>query len=290
MDYFTKELVTELKVIAEGLAVLHSDLQKHTEALHERDNFLAQQEKVASPLRAELQLPEVIKTAYLAGSIKTKRRENIRLGLEVAGFFAVFAYAIVSFYMWQEMKKSSKSTQIAAIAAEGANQAARDAMIRSQRPWVSVDLPIRLNRPMIVKPKQIDIGSSLVIKNYGPSPALHVLTAVSVVTDVKKFAQQQDSACNLAERTERGEGNPLAIHKFGTPIFPQGRFSQSFETREDNLAHPNLTVLYLAGCIIYRDQFDIIHHTRFCVETPGLAKDFTMAANFVSCNIGQEAD
>ncbi len=196
-------------------------------------------------------------------------------------FWAVFIYAAITLALWCVNKK-------AADAAKSAADTARDTLIYSQRPWVHPSSPIRLTQPIVIGPNRIAVSGTMTIKNYGPSPALFVVSSLDIVTDIKDFKNRADNGCNLIERLTKE--NEFSQNAFGPPIFPQEVMAQPFDISDDT-PHPNLTVLYFAGCIIYRDQFGkSLHHTRFCVETPRLARDFRMADVLVNCNIGQAAD
>jgi hypothetical protein len=212
---------------------------------------------------------------------KKNSREKWKFRGEVAGLVILTVYAGFTIAIWCANKK-------AADAAKEAADTARNTLITSQRPWVHPPAPIRITKPIILERDKIVVFGEMLLKNYGPSPALSVVSSVDIVTDIKTYQQRADSGCNLIERISRE--NEFAKDKFGPPLFPQETMGQPFANSDDT-PHPNLTVLYFAGCIIYRDQFGAtLHHTRFCFETPKLAKDFTTTDTLVNCNIGQEAD
>jgi hypothetical protein len=213
-----------------------------------------------------------------------------KLNLAFTGIIAIATtvYVIVAIGQLEQMKRQLPELKKSADAAKETADTTRNTLVTSQRPWVHPSAPIRLTKPIILEPNKIVVFGEILVKNYGPSPALSVVSSVDIVTDIKNYQQRADNGCNLIERISRE--NEFAKDKFGPPLFPQETIAQPFANSDDTL-HPNLTILYFAGCIIYRDQFGAtLHHTRFCFETPNLAKDFTTTDTLVNCNIGQEAD
>ncbi len=61
-------------------------------------------------------------------------------------------------------------------------------------------------------------------------------------------------------------------------------------TGDSTLKPESIDTLYFIGCIAYRDQFEKTHTTRFCVETPRLAKNYKLGQPFISCSVYNESD
>jgi hypothetical protein len=273
LDYFTKELIAALgKIHTELINLLHA-IEDHKNAISEHGESSKNASNEPLSVIATIGAPVAIRKDGNPSNAK-KIWKKIKTPLEVFGILAVVVYAVLTYFMWQEMKKSTT--------------AARDTLVYSQRPWVHPPVPVRLTQPLVLEPNKIAASGIIEMKNYGPSPAISVVVILDVVADIKEYKSLSDNGCSMIERMTKE--NEFSKGKFGPPIFPQETIYQPFNI-SDAVPHPNVTVLYFPGCIIYRDQFGkTLHHTRFCFETPGLAKDFTQKDALVHCNIGQEAD
>jgi hypothetical protein len=155
------------------------------------------------------------------------------------------------------------------------NKTSHDALVASQRPWLVND-----GKPILTVDKIGDdwIGGSFTftVKNFGPSPALNIGQGIHFFVRTPHetddvFEEARKDACQWADTDAFIAGTsifPNQAHTYG----PQGAFRVPGITP----AYSNSMIL-VAGCIAYRDQFDIhhtTHHTTFCLM--GSAKDKPM--------------
>jgi len=171
------------------------------------------------------------------------------------------------------------------------NNIAHDAMVRSQRAWVGPSQPIKIDS-LVLGPPEVKLQYRVFLKNFGPTVALNVLPGVAAAPGHDRLDQTMKVQCQLAEQMFKGEWMR------GTEPPPGGKLGQSiFPTEERRIPYgnsgpsdPKLTVLYIVGCVFYRDQFNITRRTRFCFETPWLAKDFKSSQELVYCNVYNDAE
>lgn len=208
-------------------------------------------------------------------------------------------------------------TKKTANAAKSAAETAHDALIRSNRPWRGVTgIPIVLDlRPPIETQNMLVASMTMVVKNYGPSPALYVNiypgSFISTATDVKSSLDEdrraERAACVMASmsvteqisKTLVGDKvEDVIVPPMGQTIFPNEPAKFYFSDQRFNFRDPVELAnkgWRIVGCIAYTDQFStksnpIIHHTLFCYHTPGVIKGFIPSQGLVPCNISQHAD
>lgn len=237
-------------------------------------------------------------------NIKRDRIDKMTIFFEGFGLFVLVVYAIFTILIWRANKK-------AAEAAKGANEAAHQALVRSNRPWIGQNTaPYFADNPTVTTNSVKSAGIAIEIHNFGASPALHV--NMDVIPDVmnppsspETFFQQSDNdikaACRMADMiTKQTEGFAYAGGKQaqiknpagGQTIFPNGSASYLMPI---NLQMGQGTTeghgLDLFGCIAYRDQFDeTVHHTTFCYMTTKQIKDVKANERPQPCGINQNAD
>ncbi len=160
--------------------------------------------------------------------------------------------------------------------------AARESLVRSQRPWLGKDGPPELTME-IVNTDMVSGNLIIPVRNYGPSPALDVGTSavpfIRTKGDMSEFKEAREKACRWAE---------TAVVVSGDYIFPQNvkKLDAIVLSRVEGIEKRDRFLI--AACIAYRDQFDMTHtthHTTFCVM--GAIKDTT---SLYSCGIQEIAD
>jgi hypothetical protein len=163
---------------------------------------------------------------------RKRRREFWEFVVAVATFLVVVAYTIVTGFMWRATDKSAE-------AAESAARTSQSALVRSNRPWVGVTGTPTISQPFGITDTEIHFRLNITVKNYGPSPALHVNTDTApeitvVVPDTPKdfFKQSQeasDAACTLADMNVvphlgaaaiGGKVEQIMMPPFGVTVFP----------------------------------------------------------------------
>jgi hypothetical protein len=115
------------------------------------------------------------------------------------------------------------------------------------------------------------------LKNYGPSVALHTYTSTKVVTEITQIRARINDACTEAiygmntpmqvkivspNNTEITDNGGVA----GETLFPSDEPGKWYR----NIAFDRSEVVFIVGCIAYRDEFGKERHTRFCNWTTTL--------------------
>lgn len=248
----------------------------------EADN-LRQHDYKHRPLEVsgKYRLPEEVEGKRQANDDRQYRVQKwLAVGTWLA-FIAAVIYAGINYRMLSEMRKSTK--------------AAQDALTVSQRPWVGITTPIHAE---VIQFKQDEFGirTWIPMKNFGPSPALKVM-AVWLMTDPimvhggiideeGPVTEAIESSCSLAELVTEPE-----LLRNGFTLFPSEELRQD-RTQTVRIADPGaVPMAALGGCIVYRDQFNkFVHHTRFCLKSPGSFLSFKQTGVLETCSIGAGAD
>jgi hypothetical protein len=205
-----------------------------------------------------------------------------------ATFAAVFLYAGITALQWNEMRKATH-------AAIKSADTARDALIVSQRPWVSVTKPFRAEVTQ-VKKNEFSIRTLIPVKNFGPSPALKVIAVwkmipitaneFGIVEEEAPVKEIIDSMCGTAELVS----DPTLFQE-GFTLFPNEALTRDGKQTVIIENPSDVVTSALGGCIAYRDQFNkTVHHTRFCLENTGPFMSFKKTGALVPCNIATGAD
>jgi hypothetical protein len=199
-----------------------------------------------------------------------------------------------------------------ANAAKKAADTARDAFTKGSRPWVGPIGSLTLTQPMLNQTQRNgdkilvvkNISDKFNLKNFGKDPALFVSSVTqivepSLVSDAAaltaQVAKTQLQACLNADKQAVSKAIP------GQVVFPDD--TSEFEELANGLAR-NIPVaqfdekrdtgsdapLMLAGCISYRDQFKVIHHTRTCFISNVPAIKLTTGSQLRICHSQQNAD
>ncbi len=174
-----RKFYDSLLQINEKLSLLSSAIQQQTAAIDKANDATEKHYDTPPMVRTELHIPEADKEEQKRGRIEKKWIGRVQTVLEGLTLAAIVYYACVAQHQWKEMQRAAK-------AAEGANTIARDALVRSNRPWVGVSEPVQIQGKLILSPKLV-VNSYVTMKNYGQSPAFHVLIDVSPVSDYSKL-------------------------------------------------------------------------------------------------------
>jgi hypothetical protein len=209
------------------------------------------------------------------------RRKNI---FEIVGILIALALLIVTsrYAYYAKQQRDAMIRQ---------NEISYDALVRSQRAWIGPSQAIKIDS-YDLGPPQIRLQYRVFLKNFGGTVALNVLPTVSAAPGNDRLDAAMRANCQLAERAFKGEfisgQSPPPGGKLGQTIFPTEERRIPYGDGEPS--DPKLTVLYIVGCVFYRDQFNITRRTQFCFETPGLAKDFRSSQDLVYCNVYDNAE
>ncbi len=195
---------------------------------------------------------------------------------------AILLVFITGFYTFYAARQANAAKK-AAMAAQGANDVARDALVRSNRPWLTDEGSPKLTFKML--PNDTVAGNLVFpVRNLGPSPALEVgVGAIPFIRrsgDDSDFVSARKESCQWAETNARVSGDSL---------FPQQakRYDAILLKAVPDFGS-RVTRFLISGCIAYRDQFDTTrttHHTSFCVMGNISRPDL-----LYNCNNGEIAD
>jgi hypothetical protein len=215
--------------------------------------------------------------------------------LQIAGVILLAVYTLYTIKMYCANKE-------AADAASKAANTARDAMTRVQRPWLGID-----GLPTEIEPFTSGGGVlRLTVNNFGTAPALHVAVVMQTsISGPEELTKLANSTCDNAVKNTRPlspgeEGSGQYIFP-GNKIYPRlvgavagfdigagiGTDTEGAKKAATPTSHTPITTtptavtaFTLIGCIGYRDQFKVIHHTHFCFTSPPM----------VPCNTNEDAD
>jgi hypothetical protein len=196
------------------------------------------------------------------------------------------------------VESSKKTERQLAIAqeqvktAQSSIEAIRHSLEVQQRAWVGLSRPI-VPTSFQLTPK-ISVQAEIPLKNFGRSPAMKVLAGMMPVTN-KEIHERAPRACELILNFVNGTipknqlrpGEPQL--RRGLILNPDEEGTFRIATGNDTIDPNSADTLYFLGCIAYRDQFGHTRTTRFCVETPWLAKDFKLGQALTSCSIYNDA-
>jgi hypothetical protein len=229
--------------------------------------------------------------------------------LTIAIAWSSIVYTKYARRQWNVMRDQLPDIHTQADAAKNAADTARAALIRGNRPWVGV-----IGMPISGKTFRNAYGKkmapvALIIKNYGPSPALHVnVGTVQSLADLgtdntnqfpdEQFACDEPSLATKESRVDIAgpnatKHNEVIVQPVGLTIFPNESTTLNIgPLGYENTYLPELEV-QVVGCIAYIDQFGTeIHHTRFCFHLPEKGnsyKSFPPPA-MEPCSAGNHAD
>jgi hypothetical protein len=229
-----------------------------------------------------------------------KRRRCRKLAkapIWIEAFAAIVLIGITAFYT-HYAKIQAEQAIIAATAAKSAADTARDALVVVNRPWLGIDGPMTVLEPLTTDKDGFHAHVGFLIKNFGPSPALHfgIYEVIQNSTedarpdgtvDFANFKREGDISCKMADMAT----NPIVPGESGSGpyIFPNN--SQPYGPYMTRGTAPDQsTSLDIIGCIVYADQFKIIHHTRFCFMGQKAIKDTKAMDRLTTCPINANAD
>jgi hypothetical protein len=219
-------------------------------------------------------------------------RDKVKFWAELVGLAFLIAYTIFAGLQWCEMRK-------AANAAKGANEAAREALIRSQRPWVGITEAPTITR-ILNEERIIGLQVTFWVKNYGPSPAIYlnlVPGGMPVAGDpgpaptVLECKIAEDYAKgHIAKEMRNGKLSPIGVPAEGFTVFPNERLDIRPIASYDRPNNPKSYFTFY-GCVAYGDQFGkSIHHTPFCCQSTNPLHDAAVGQSLIACMTNTSAD
>lgn len=182
----------------------------------------------------------------------------------------------------------------AANAASSAAETAKQALVTGQRPWLGP----KANPTVIFDNAGHPQSMELTMKNFGPSPALHVGVGPNPLeafpersfASLDEIVKASKSSCQWAEMASM----KIPTVPTGIAIFPNG--DATIFGKWSNGVTPDDAFLIL-GCVTYYDQLPDtpLHHTAFCfrsyrplreIEQPGI----DWGKYLFQCNVATQVD
>jgi hypothetical protein len=141
-----------------------------------------------------------------------------------------------------------------------------------QRGWVGIASQFVVVRDLTITDKGLSGKPTIPIKNFGKTPAFSVVPAAEFQLENKSLDAFSAHSCDLVDEFI-GIHHPgvfssspsIGNRQNGFVLFPSVGFDVPVETGGN--AKPNEAMIYIIGCIVYRDAFREAHWTRFCYET-----------------------
>lgn len=195
----------------------------------------------------------------------------------------------------ERTKDIADQAVIQAKASKQLAQNAVDALHMGYRPWISAQTA-DLMQPIVFPPKdRFYLRVNFVLKNTGTSIATDGLAITEVdpnylITTKELMTKNFRKTCDDTQKMEAAvrQVTPWAT---GFILAPGDTLATPVGMGSDNI--PNGAVkngsFYVLGCVLYRDQFKIKHHTLFCFLPNGPITDPNVI-EFKKCNWHEEAD
>jgi hypothetical protein len=191
-------------------------------------------------------------------------------------FFVTTAYAIVAYYQWREIKRTSDATQIAANAAKvsadiGATtnklaernlKATQDQLRLDQRAWIGVK---RVNVSTLPAPW----FATITVSNTGKTPALH-MKEISVPELIPKGNNPDFSTEKIKSKYEGSSVAPQTKVDIIYPFSSSKKINISIAEEKRKMDEDfgkfrqGDLIYYVHGTIFYDDVFHKHHWVTFC--------------------------
>lgn len=193
-----------------------------------------------------------------------------------------------------KLDAQAKATQRSANAAQQNVEALKRGLEVQQRSWVGIDNGFRVTNVKLTA-KGLSGEIDIPLKNFGNSVAFRTVADAEFYT--KDIPMHQNSACDLIAGVVGVKPNGLVSppdpifsqHKsWGHLLYPGQPFMfSSMAGTDENVMDK---VVYIAGCLRYRDQFDHPHWIKFCYETNWLVTSPESFNGLTVCNADNYSD
>lgn len=152
----------------------------------------------------------------------------------------------------------------------------QQAAMNAERAWVGLSSTPQVSISSL-KQKQFNAEIALELKNFGKGPALNVYS-LSLFATHGHVQEQITTACNLIfpfvglkPTSPVQPSSDLSKAQWGALVFPgQPPFIQGHSTI-GNSADILGQEVFIVGCIVYKDQFETPHWTKFSYSTGAFA-------------------
>jgi hypothetical protein len=307
MDYVTRQLINLTKKLRKEsrkvLVELQHSIDKHTEAVEKAAKAQEKQAQANADIFSQIKQSQSRIYEHNARNESWKQMDWVKLSVEIATLFVIFAYTTLTAYQLIQVT-------ISADAAKTSADTAQKELVQANRPWLGADhltftAPVRIVKlggaPDLYMLQAL-MAYKYEIRNYGKDPALRVHYHAEAIefrlgTDVVDGAQ--DMRCKAADgEFSKDIGN-------GAAIFPSDFLDATNDNAPGILIQPRKIFgnnapdtangkFYIAGCTSYVDQFfDItkaVHHTRFCFISDSPLRQIAMGTELRRCRREIRAD
>ncbi len=253
------------------LADVKNTLDRLVKAITEyqqADTTRAEQEAQAE-LKAVVRLPAEV-TEYYRSEQRERpvknRDENIRMAFEGLALLAAICLAILTFSTLVTLKGQLTQMQRQTCIQQQAS-------INAERAWVGLAGTPQVEVSSLQQQK-FTANIQLTLQNFGKGPALNASAGGQFALH-GHVQEVQNATCNLifpmvglkpTAPVASNLGDLLTKTQWGTIIFPNQPVTESVASQGKSADILNQEV-FLVGCIVYRDQFEEAHWTKFSYST-----------------------
>ena len=174
----------------------------------------------------------------------------------------------------------------------------RDAVARASRAWIGVSMPVNIT-DVSNGPESSTVTYVVTTKNYGNSVASHLWISSKIVTTLEEITPTITDSCNVVDGYLTGSWGikPSAYSKMATIANVPGELM--FPSEEHGRWFRGVTfkrttsIIFVVGCLVYKDQFGEIRHTKFANYMDSNTGDILapkLPLLLYSAPIGNEAD
>jgi hypothetical protein len=259
--------------------------QRETETNHKHwdDGKRSITEVVRIAGKIEANLPPDFVEKYHTSNEKDGTRESKRFIVEIITLVVVLVVAGFGAIQTRQAIRAAK-------ASETANNLASSNFRAGQRAWVGLDITDKSN-PIVIGDVGHDTIAVVHFKNYGNSPALHLLLhgAIRAIPAHPDWGEVQRVIDNL-DMSKEGAQESTLFNGQVAPDFTRAKPPISFaDAQEIELGRVRIIV---GERITYDDIFGKSHETTICLQyTPNHAEDVpsTERGHWASCPINEKA-
>ncbi len=222
------------------------------------DNTTTQNGQAASQLPPTARIPPVQSPPAPHNyqiTCKTEKdwRDKIKFGAEMVGVAFLIAYTVFAGQQVCQMRR--------------ANKIAHDALVASQRPWVTMTDVTFSNPPKFTAAgpqfaTQMSLDVSSVLRNVGLSAATKVYPEVLMVPTDKPGFPTEPMPCPTVIEKSRIEFPPNAIFLMPQDKLPYSETTSTNPERGGFLKIKNIWSIWVKVCISYQDTFGNVYQTK----------------------------
>jgi hypothetical protein len=201
-------------------------------------------------------------------------------------------YVHYSRAQWKAMSDQLPELRTSADAAASAATTAKDTLRMGYRPWINAEYA-ELTQPLVFPPKQrFYLKLNFMLKNTGTSVATDGVAIAEVSpNEISATLKRSDEVCSWLEESKIPVDKNMRPRATGFVLAPGNTLPFPVGMGSDEIPNQQVTdgQFFVFGCLIYRDQFEAWHHTKFCFHPSGRIID-PGKISFVICDTFQEAD